>query len=60
MPNKLEQKKRYIRCKKCKDEVFTNTRRRLIDCKCGAISVDGCDEYVRVNGDPSDYEQISK
>jgi hypothetical protein len=55
--NKIET---YIKCKKCDTEVFTITNGRLTPCKCGAISVDGSRELVRVLGNPEDYEEIQK
>ena len=57
--NKTE-KKICIKCKKCGDEIFGDTRKKMTDCKCGAIAVDGCEDYVRVIGDEGDYEEISK
>ena len=57
--NKIE-KKIYIKCKKCGDEIFGDTQKRMTDCKCGAIAVDGCEDYVRVIGEEGDYEEISK
>jgi hypothetical protein len=55
--NKTE-KKIYIKCKKCGDEIFGDTRKKMTDCKCGAIAVDGCEDYVRVIGDEENYEKI--
>lgn len=50
----------YIKCKKCGTEVFTITIGNLTPCKCGAISVDGSKDLVRVLGNPKDYEEIQK
>ena len=50
----------YIKCKKCGDEIFGDTRKKMTDCKCGAIAVDGCKEYVRVIGEKEDYEETLK
>jgi hypothetical protein len=55
--NKIET---YIKCKKCGTEVFTITNGGLTPCKCGAISVDGSNDLVRVLGNPEDYEEIQK
>lgn len=55
--NKIET---YIRCKKCGTEVLSITNGNLTPCKCGAISVDGSKELVRVIGNPEDYEKIQK
>lgn len=50
----------YIKCKKCNTEIFSITNGDLNPCKCGAISVDGSKELVRVIGKPEDYEEIRK
>lgn len=48
--NKTE-KEIYIKCKKCADEIFGDTRKKMTYCKCKTIGVDGCEDYVRVIGD---------
>ncbi len=48
------------KCKKCGTEVSTITNGNLTPCKCGAISVDGSKDLVRVLGNPEDYEEIQK
>lgn len=55
--NKIET---YIKCKKCGDEIYLNTHKKITPCKCGAIKVDGCEDYVRVIGDRDNYEEINK
>jgi hypothetical protein len=55
--NKIET---YIKCKKCGAEIHFETRGGLTPCKCGAISVDGSKDLVRVLGNPEDYEEIQK
>ena len=57
--NKTE-KETYIKCKKCGTKVLYITHDNLTPCKCGAISVDGSEELVRVIGKPEDYEEIHK
>ena len=58
---KTETKKgAYWRCKKCGDEIYWNTHKRLIYCKCGAMGVDGCEEYVRLLGEKKDYDEVIK
>jgi hypothetical protein len=57
--NKDEQET-YVKCKKCGDEIFGNTHKKLIECKCGAIYVDGCEDYIRLGGNKEDYEMIKK
>ena len=54
------QKETYIKCKKCGTQVITITKGDLTPCKCGAISVDGSKDLVRVLGNPEDYEEIQK
>lgn len=54
------QKETYIKCKKCGTEVLAITKGNLTPCKCGAISVDGSKNLVRVFGNPEDYEEIQK
>jgi Zn finger protein HypA/HybF involved in hydrogenase expression len=48
----------YIKCKKCGDEIYWNTHKKMTPCKCGAIEVDGCEDYLRVTGNKEDYEEI--
>ena len=50
----------HIKCKKCSTEIYQNTHKSMTPCKCGAISVDGSKELVRVIGQPKDYEEIQK
>ena len=50
----------YIKCKKCGAEVYTITRGNLTPCRCGAISVDGSNDLMRIIGNPEDYEEIQK
>jgi hypothetical protein len=50
----------HYRCKKCGDEIYWNTHKKMIMCKCGALGVDGCEFYVRLIGDEKDREEIKK
>ncbi len=50
----------YIKCTHCGDKIFGDTNKRLTPCKCGRISVDGCEDYIRINGDKKDYKIIQK
>lgn len=50
----------YIKCKKCGTEVYWNTHKKMTPCKCEAILVDGCEDYIRVIGNKEDYEEIQK
>jgi len=53
-------KETYYKCTHCRDEIFWNTHKKMTPCKCGAISIDGCVDYVRVIGNKEDYTQIQK
>jgi len=53
-------KKTFIKCKKCGDEIFGDTKKKMTYCKCKSISADGCEDYIRVNGDKENYEIIDK
>lgn len=56
--NTQENKKEtYVKCAKCDDEIFYNIHKVLTHCKCGAILVDGCEDYIRIGGNKEDMEQ---
>ena len=58
---KVETKKEaYFKCKKCGDEIYWNTHKQVTYCKCGALGVDGCEDYVRLVGDKRDFEKVMK
>lgn len=40
-------------CHKCDDFIFSKHRHDYVECKCGAIAVDGGQEYLRRVGDMS-------
>ena len=46
-------------CRKCKDFIFSRHVHDFVTCKCGAISVDGGQEYLRRVGDPADFIESS-
>lgn len=48
-----------IRCKKCGEEIVSNSRHDYVECKCGACAVDGGHDYLRRCGDREDYEETS-
>ena len=50
----------YYKCTHCEDEIFWNTHKKLIECKCKKIWVDGCEDYVQVGGTEKDYEVVHK
>ena len=53
-------KETYYKCKKCGDEVYWNTHKKYTQCSCGALAVDGCEDYVRVIGDKDSYQEVVK
>ena len=57
---KHNKKEVYWRCKKCEDEIYWNTHKKMIMCKCGALGVDGCEFYVRLIGNESDREEVKR
>lgn len=46
-------------CNKCDDFIFSKTRHDFVTCKCGAISVDGGQDYLRRVGDLSACVEMS-
>jgi len=63
MPKEIANKTKeetYYKCTHCGDEIFWNTHKRLTHCNCKKISVDGCEDYVRVGGNEGDYKVIHK
>lgn len=53
-------KQTYYKCTHCGDEIFWNTHKKWTPCKCGAIYIDGCEDYVRIGGNKEDYEVVLK
>jgi len=45
-----------IKCKKCKDEIFSLHVHDFKTCECGAVSVDGGREYCKIVAD--DFENV--
>ena len=50
----------YYKCIHCGDEIYWNTHKNLTFCKCKKIAIDGCEYYVRINGNEGDYKIIKK
>jgi ribosomal protein L32 len=42
-------------CRKCGDRIESKHRHDFVTCKCGAISLDGGNDYVRGVGNPKDF-----
>ncbi len=49
-----------IKCLKCDDEIYSYSRHDFKWCKCGAVAIDGGDDYIKVCGDPMDRMFIEK
>ena len=50
----------YYKCAHCGDEIFWNTNRKMIECECKKMWVDGCEDYVWIGGNESNYKVIHK
>lgn len=50
----------YYKCIHCGDEIYWNTHKSMTYCKCKKIAIDGCEYYVRINGNEGDYKIIKK
>ena len=50
----------YYKCTHCGDEIYWNTHKSLTFCKCKKIAIDGCEYYVRINGNKGDFVVIEK
>lgn len=47
------------KCRKCGEEVISKHRHDFVQCKCGAIAVDGGRDYLRRAGQLEDCEETS-
>lgn len=45
-----------LKCKKCGDIITSDERHDMNWCKCGAIAIDGGDDYCKITGNPEDME----
>lgn len=50
--------KNKARCKKCGDIIESESRNDFVYCSCGAIFVDGGNDYWRGGGYIEDFERI--
>jgi len=48
------------RCRKCGDIIESKDRHDFVRCKCGAIAVDGGQDYQRRVGNLEDIEELSE
>lgn len=42
-----------VRCRRCRDRIFSNHRHDFVRCKCGATFIDGGFDYLRGGFDPA-------
>ena len=49
-----------LRCLRCKDVIESKFRHDFRRCKCGAIFIDGGEEYTRYGGYPEDMEWVEE
>ena len=49
-----------IKCKKCGDIIESEYTHDFKMCKCGAVGVDGGHAYLRRQGNPDDWEELSE
>lgn len=47
-----------LRCKKCGDIITSDERHDMNWCKCGAIAIDGGNDYCKITGNPEDIEMF--
>lgn len=47
---------RKLRCKRCTDVIESKYRHDFVRCKCGAIFIDGGNDYTRMGGDLENIE----
>ncbi len=53
-------KKTGIKCLKCDDEIYSLYRHDFKWCKCGAVAIDGGDDYIKICGDNMTWMYIEK
>ncbi len=46
------------KCRKCGDVIESTHRHDFVSCKCGAIFVDGGNDYWRFGGDMAAFERL--
>jgi len=47
-------------CRKCKDIIESKHVHDFVTCKCGAISVDGGQDYIKRSGNPKDFMEVKE
>jgi len=59
MPKEIANKtneETYYKCTHCGYEIYWNTHKKMVMCKCGALGVDGCDKKDRKEIKKEKYE----
>lgn len=49
-----------VKCLKCGDIIQSTHRHDFRWCSCQSVAVDGGDHYLRIIGDPKDYELVEE
>lgn len=49
--------KNIAKCAKCDDIIESKFRHDFVRCKCGAIAVDGGNDYIKRSGNPEDFDR---
>lgn len=47
-----------IKCKKCGDIIFSKHRHDMVWCKCNTVAIDGGQDYLRITGEPTNFELL--
>lgn len=54
----LQEWQHQIRCRKCKDIIYSKFSGQFVQCSCGAIAVDQTPYYSRWIGDAGNFEEV--
>ncbi len=60
MTQSEQSKQDYYECLHCGVQIPGNTHKAFVECKCGKIAIDGCEDYVRIIGNMDDVKIIHK
>lgn len=48
-----------VKCLKCNDYIYSQSRHDFCYCSCGSIAVDGGTDYLKRSGDINNYQEAS-
>ena len=51
---------KILKCKKCGDIIQSKHRHDMVWCKCGAIAIDGGNDYCKITGNSDDIDFLAK